>query len=203
MNINNKFILVLILSFAAINQNAFSQSNEELVQNGINDYQDGNYKNAVDLFDQAIKNTKSTEQDLPIDNVSVESDLGVSTETDVRVSTEGYAGVSDEELAGVSNEKDIRVSTEKYVSDPLHYEGSELAKLYFYRGRANMQLGNKEQALQDFDKSVQLDPSFSEAYFRRAIASHNLEKRNVCADLKKAMEMGHSSAETLYNDLCN
>ena len=203
MNINNKFILVLILSFATINQNAFSQSNEELVQNGINDYQDGNYKNAVDLFDQAIKNTKSTEQDLPIDNVSVESDLGVSTETDVRVSTEGYAGVSDEEDVGVSNEKDIRVSTEKYVSDPLHYQGSDLAKLYFYRGRANMQLGNKEQALQDFDKSVLLDSSFSEAYFRRAIASHNLDKGEVCADLKKAMEMGHSSAETLYNDLCN
>ncbi len=203
MNINYKFILVLILSFAAINQNAFSQSNEELVQNGINDYQDGNYKNAVDLFDQAIKNTESTEQDLPIDNVSVESDLGVSTETDVRVSTEGYAGVSDEEDVGVSNEKDIGVSTEKYVSDPLKYQGSDLAKLYFYRGRANMQLGNKEQALQDFDKSVQLDPSFSEAYFRRAIASHNLDKGDVCADLKKAMEMGHSSAETLHKDLCN
>ncbi len=35
MNINNKFILVLILSFAAINQNAFSQSSEELVQNAL------------------------------------------------------------------------------------------------------------------------------------------------------------------------
>jgi tetratricopeptide (TPR) repeat protein len=203
MNINYKFILVLILSFAAINQNAFSQSNEELVQNGINDYQDGNYKNAADLFDQAIKNTKSTEQDLPIDNVSVESDLGVSTETDVQVSQENYVGVSDEEHVGVSNEKYIGVSTEKYVSDPLHYEGSELAKLYFYRGRANMQLGNKDQALQDFDKSVQLDPSYSEAYFRRAIANHNLDKGEVCEDLKKAMEMGHSSAETLHKDLCN
>ena len=63
----------MILSFAAINQNAFSQSNEELVQNGINEYQDGNYmRHAADLFNQAIKNTKSTEQDLPIDNVSVE-----------------------------------------------------------------------------------------------------------------------------------
>ena len=70
----------------------------------------------------------------------------------------------------------IGVSTEKYVSDPLNYEGSELAKLYLYRGRANMQLGNKEKALLDFDKAVQLDPSYSEAYFRRAIANHNLDK---------------------------
>ena len=66
-----------------------------------------------------------------------------------------------------------------------------------------MQLGNKEQAFQDFDKAVELDPSFSEAYFRRAIANHNLEKGDVCEDLKKAMEIGHSSAETLFNDLCN
>ncbi len=203
MNINNKFILVLILSFAAINQNSFSQSNEELVQNGINEYQDGNYEDAIDIFNSALKNTESIEQDLPIDNVSVESDLSVSTETDVQVSPESYVGVSDEELAGVSNEKYIGVSTEKHVSDPLHYQGSDLAKLYFYRGRTNMQLGNKEQALQDFDKSVELDPSYSEAYFRRAIASHNLDKGDVCADLKKAMEMGHSSAETLYNNMCN
>jgi len=203
MNIKYKFILVLVLSFVAVNQNTFSQSNEELVQNGINEYQDGNYEDAIDIFNSALKNTESIEQDLPIDNVSVESDLSVSTETDVQVSPESYVGVSDEELAGVSNEKYIGVSTEKHVSDPLHYQGSDLAKLYFYRGRTNMQLGNKEQALQDFDKSVELDPSYSEAYFRRAIASHNLDKGDVCADLKKAMEMGHSSAETLYKDLCN
>ena len=203
MKIINKFILVLILSFAAISQNAFSQSNEELVQNGINDYQDGNYQNAVDLFDQAIKNTKSIEQDLPIVNVSEESNINVSTERDVQVSKESYVGVSDEEHIGVSKIELTGASPKNYISDPLNYEGSELAKLYFYRGRTNMQLGNKEEALQDFDKSVQLDPSYSEAYFRRAIANHNLDKGDVCADLKKSMEMGHSSAETLYKDLCN
>ena len=202
MNINYKFIFVLILSFAAINQIAFSQSNEELVQNGINEYQDGNYKNAVDLFDDAIKNTESTKQDLPIDNVSDKSDVSVNTKTDVNVSKEGYVGVSDEEHVGVSKKEYTGISTEKYVSDPLNYEGSDLAKIYFYRGRANMQLGNKEEALKDFDKSVQLNPSYSEAYFRRAIASHNLEKSDVCKDLKKAMEMGHSSAKTLYNNMC-
>jgi len=203
MNINNKFILVLIFSFAAINQNSFSQSNEELVQNGINEYQDGNYKNAIDIFNSALKNTESNESIVPTINDSEESDISVGTETDVQVSPESYVGVSDEEHVSVSKKEYTGVSTEKYVSDPLHYEGSELAKLYFYRGRANMQLGNKDQALQDFDKSVQLDPSYSEAYFRRAIASHNLDKGEVCADLKKAMEMGHSSAETLYKDLCN
>ena len=203
MNINYKFILVMVLSFIAINQIALAQSNEELVQNGINEYQDGNYKDAIDLFDHALKNTESNEQDLPIVNVSEESNINVSTERDVQVSKEGYVGVSDEEHVSVSKKEYTGVSTEKYVSDPLHYEGSELAKLYFYRGRANMQLGNKDQALQDFDKSVQLDPSYSEAYFRRAIASHNLDKGEVCADLKKAMEMGHSSAEILHKNLCN
>jgi len=203
MNINNKFILVLILSFAAINQNSFSQSNEELVQNGINEYQDGNYEDAIDIFNSALKNTESNEQDLPIVNVSEESNINVSTERDVQVSKESYVGVSDEEHIGVSKIELTGASPKNYISDPLNYEGSELAKLYFYRGRTNMQLGNKEEALQDFDKSVQLDPSYSEAYFRRAIASHNLDKGDVCTDLKKSMEMGHSSAEILYKNLCN
>ena len=203
MNINNKFILVLILSFAAINQNSFSQSNEELVQNGINEYQDGNYEDAIDIFNSALKNTESNESIVPTVNDSEESNVSVSTETNVQVSKEGYVGVSDEEHVGVSKKGYTGVSTEKYVSDPLHYEGSELAKLYFYRGRGNMQLGNKEEAFQDFDKAVQLNPSYSEAYFRRAIASHDLEKGDVCEDLKKALEMGHSSAESLYNNLCN
>ena len=203
MNIKYKFILVMVLSFVAVNQNTFSQSNEELVQNGINEYQDGNYEDAIDLFNHALKNTESNEQDLPIVNVSDESNINVSTERDVQVSKESYVGVSGEELVGVSNEEFIGVSTKKYVSDPLHYEGSELGKIYLYRGRANMQLGNKEEAFQDFDKAVQLNPSYSEAFFRRAIVSHDLEKGDVCEDLKKALEMGHSSAETLYNNLCN
>ena len=211
MNIKYKFILVLILSFVAINQNAFSQSNEELVQKGINEYQVGNYEDAIDLFNHAIQNNESNKQDLPIDNdseeadvsVSTETDVSVSTETDVSVSTETDVKVSKEGYVGVSTKEYTGVSTEKYISDPLQYEGSELAKIYLYRGRANMQLGNKEQAFQDFDKAIELDPSFSEAYFRRAIANHNLEKGDVCEDLKKAMEIGHSSAETLFNDLCN
>jgi len=203
MNIKYKFILVLILSFVAVNQNTFSQSNEELVQNGINEYQDGNYEDAIDIFNSALKNTESNESIVPTVNDSEESDISVSTETDVQVSKEGYVGVSDEEHVGVSKKEYTGDSTEKYVSDPLNYEGSDLGKIYLYRGRANMQLGNKEEAFQDFDKAVQLNPSYSEAFFRRAIASHNLDKGDVCKDLKKALEMGHSSAETLYNNLCN
>jgi len=203
MTINNKFILVLVISLIVINQIALAQSNEELVQKGISEYQDGNYKDAVDIFNHALKNTESNESVVPTVNVSEESNINVSTERDVQVSKEGYVGVSGEELVGVSNEEFIGVSTEKYVSDPLHYEGSELGKIYLYRGRANMQLGNKEEAFQDFDKAVQLNPSYSEAFFRRAIVSHDLEKGDVCEDLKKALEMGHSSAETLYINLCN
>jgi tetratricopeptide (TPR) repeat protein len=203
MNINYKFISILILSILAINQITFSQSNDGLVQKGINEYQDGNYKTAIDIFNSALKNTESNESVVPTVTDSEASDVSVSTETDVNVSTEVYVGVSDEEHVGVSKKEYMGVSTEKYVSDPLQYEGSELGKIYLYRGRANMQLGNKEEALKDFDKSVQLNPSYSEAYFRRAIASHNLEKGDVCEDLKKAMEMGHSSAKTLYNNMCN
>ena len=68
MNIYYKIIPVLFLFIITINQITVGQSNEELVQKGINEYQDGNYEDAVDLFDNALKNIKSTEQDLHIDN---------------------------------------------------------------------------------------------------------------------------------------
>ena len=202
MNINYKFILISVFSFISVNQITVGQSNEELVQKGINEYQNGNYENAIDLFNSALNNTESIESDVPIVNVSEESDITVSKESDVQVSKEEYVGVSSEELAGDSKTELTGVSPENYVSDPLNYKGSDLGKIYLYRGRANMQLGNTEQAFQDFDNAVQFSPSYSEAYFRRAIASHDLEKGDVCEDLKKAMEMGHSSAETLYNNLC-
>ena len=202
MNIKYKFVPLLFISILVLNQNALSQSNEELVQKGINEYQDGNYDAAVEIFNNALKNTESTKQDLPTDNVSEETDVSVSTETDVQVSKKGYVGVSDEERVGVSKKEYTGISTEKYVSDPLNYQGSELSKIYLYRGRSNMRLGNKEQAFQDFDKAVELNPSYSEAYFRRAIASSNLEKGDVCVDLMKAMEIGHNSAEILYNEMC-
>lgn len=202
MKINYKFILVLVFSFIAINQIAVGQSTEELVQQGINLYQDGNYKEAIENFNSALNNIESTESDLPLVSVSKESDNTVSTETDVPVSKETYVGVSNEETVGISETQLTVVSHESYVSDPLNYKGSDLGKIYLYRGRANMQLGNKVEAFQDFDKAVQMNPSYSEAYFRRAIASHSLEKGDACEDLKKAMKLGHSSAETLYNSFC-
>jgi tetratricopeptide (TPR) repeat protein len=198
-----KFYLVLILSFFAINQIALSQSDDKLVQEGIAEYQHGNYENAVDLFNDAIKQIKSTESEEPTVNDSEELTVSVSEESVVKVSEESYIGTSDEKLVGVSTSELTGTSTEKYISDPLNYDGSELGKIYLYRGRANMQLGNKEEAFQDFDKAVQLNPSYSEAYFRRAIASHKLDKDNVCEDLLKAMKAGHSSAELLYDEWCN
>jgi len=203
MNINYKFILIVVVSFIAINHIAFSQSNEKLVQEGIAEYQHGNYENAIDLFNGAIKKIESIKSDVPTVNDSEELTVSVSKESIVKVSEESYIGTSDEKLVGVSTSEFTGTSTEKDISDPLSYDGSELGKIYLYRGRTNMQLGNKEEAFQDFDKAVQLNPSYSEAYFRRAIASHKLDKDNVCEDLLKAMKAGHSSAEALYDEWCN
>jgi tetratricopeptide (TPR) repeat protein len=203
MIINYRIMFVLILSFFTINQIALSQTDNKLVREDIAEYQHGNYENAVDLFNDAIKQIKSTESEEPNVNDSEELIVSVSEESVVKVSEESYIGTSDEKLVGVSTSELTGTSTEKYISDPLSYDGSELGKIYLYRGRTNMQLGNKEKAFQDFDKAVQLNPSNSEAYFRRAIASQKLDKDNVCEDLLKAMKAGHSSAELLYDEWCN
>ncbi len=48
-----------------------------------------------------------------------------------------------------------------------------------------MQLGNYEEAINDFNKSIEIDPLFSEAYFRGAIANYKLKSADVF-EIKKS-----------------
>ncbi len=96
----------------------------------------------------------------------------------------------------------METSTKKYYAEPLEYQGDEPAKIYLYRGRTYLQLGNKEAALNDFDKAVSLDPTLSDALFRRAVENSNVDPSKACPDLLAAIERGHKSAKELYDLIC-
>jgi tetratricopeptide (TPR) repeat protein len=96
----------------------------------------------------------------------------------------------------------METSTKKYYAEPLEYQGDEPAKIYLYRGRTYLQLGNKEAALNDFDKAVSLDPTLSDALFRRAVENSNVDPNKACPDLLAAIERGHKSAKELYDLIC-
>ncbi|MFI5237521.1 MAG: tetratricopeptide repeat protein, partial [Ignavibacteriales bacterium] len=102
----------------------------------------------------------------------------------------------------VSQKEKIDAETKKYISAPLEYMGDEPAKVYLYRGRTYLQLGNKEAALNDFDKAISLDPELSDAMFRRALANTNVDPDKACPDLVAAIKRGHQSAKELYDLIC-
>lgn len=63
-------------------------------------------------------------------------------------------------------------------------------------------LGRKD-ALSDFNKVIQLNPSKPESYINRAIYYLNYNiKGDFCSDLKKAVSLGSKQAEAILKDNC-
>ena len=197
------FALIIFICFCFLSEFSSAQSNEQLVQEGISNYQHGNYEKAIELFNKALRNIARTQKDLQLANVSVKTEITVSKESDVQVSNERNVGVSDRQFIGVSRRENTRISPKNNVTNPLNFQGAISGKIYIYRGRAYLELGMTRKAFNDFDNAMNLNPLYAEVYFRRAITYRNPEEDDICEDLKSAMEVGYRSAETLYDRLCN
>ena len=72
------------------------------------------------------------------------------------------------------------------------------------RGRLSYMLGNNPAALEDFSKSIRLDPEDATAYFNRGVAYYILGAHNAdaVADFKKAAELNPKDAyAAIWRDL--
>lgn len=195
--------IVLLLCSLALSPEIFCQSSSELIQTGLSSYQNGDYEVALTSFNSAIQTSGSdVSSDLPLDSESQIEDTGESQEVDDSESQIQYDKESVETNTGESQIQTIDASTIQQYSDPLNYQGDDPADLYLYRGQTNLKLGNKQAALNDFDTAISLDPSYSDAYFRRAIANYQVDPDKVCPDLQTAIDNGHQSAQELFNLIC-
>ena len=52
---------------------------------------------------------------------------------------------------------------------------SQTAQDWFNRGSAKSNSGNFREAISDFDKVIQLDPNFEDAYYYRGMAKNSLQ----------------------------
>lgn len=195
----NQILIVLSFLVIVFGSNLSAQSSSELVQTGVIHYNSGNYESALNSFNSALMKTQESE---PLAEDSKEEDIAVSSEKDVSVSNESHVETSNEEYIEVSQESTINTSTEKYMSDPLKHQGEDQSSIYLYRGRTHLQMGNEEAALNDFDKAIELNPTQSDAYFRKALINTNVNPEQVCPDLINAMSHGHESAKELYELVC-
>lgn len=197
------FTIVIISCFCLLSEFSIAQSNEQLVQEGITYYHHGNYEKAIELFNKALRNIASTQKVIQLANVSVRTDIAVSNKSNVGLSDDRYMGVSNVQFVGVSRREFTRVSPKNHVTNPLSFHGSIAGKIYIYRGRAYLKLGQRRKAFSDFDKALYLNPLYSEAFFRRSIRYQDPEIDDICGDLKKAMQMGYNSGKMFYYKLCN
>ena len=196
-----KILISALFIILIFDSEIFSQSSSELVQAGFNNYKNGDYQAAIMSFNAALE-TSSTEMNNAVTEESNENYVRESTKKYTDETQKQYMETSSKTYTGISKREKVSTETKKYESTPLEYQGDEPAKIYLYRGRTYLQLGNKQAALNDFDKAVSLDPALSEVYFRRALAEMDVDPNKACPDLLAAIERGHQSAKELYDLIC-
>ena len=85
----------------------------------------------------------------------------------------------------------------KYMnSDECHINPSSL----FYRGNLFDDLGNKEMAMTDYNKAIELEPDYAKAYNNRGNIYYYLENKEMAmADYNKVIELDPNAAKAYNN----
>lgn len=75
-----------------------------------------------------------------------------------------------------------------------------LARAFFYRGRALAARNQFDQAIQDFDQAIRLDPAFPDAFNFRGVAwAGEGQFERAIADFDQAIHLDANYAEAIYN----
>ncbi len=91
-------------------------------------------------------------------------------------------------------EQAIKYYSKKIKAEPYNYIN------YFERGTANLKLGSYACALDDFNKTIELNSEYSDAYVNRAIAYYTLgDSKNALNDCNMSIKLNPASAIPYYN----
>jgi len=85
-----------------------------------------------------------------------------------------------------------------YLSVP-----SNSAPDYLFRGKLYAHLNNHSDAILDFNKAIEIDPSYDQAYMHRGISKTELNQNDACSDLLKAKELGLKAASQYLKKYCH
>jgi tetratricopeptide (TPR) repeat protein len=194
--------IIVISCICILPQFAASQTISEFVQEGMINYHEGKYENALEYFNEALGITAFIQRDVQIASIAEESDIFVDSDYGIGTSKKYYVGTSPVKHIVVQKREFTGVSPKYYVDEPFYFQEPNLAVIYNYRARTYLKMGMTDKAFDDFDKVLFLDPLLSEIYFRKAVSYQEAMGVDVCGELKMAMEMGHISAKIYYNMLC-
>ena len=79
----------------------------------------------------------------------------------------------------------------------------ETAHAYTARGQLKVQLSLFKSALKDYNKALEIDPKFGNAYYNRATIHYIMgDNELACADWKSANELGVPNTEETLKTMC-
>ena len=75
---------------------------------------------------------------------------------------------------------------------------------YVYFNRGNAYFGKKDYiaAMADYNKALQMNKSYTEAYCQRGLVKSYLGDKTCCDDLKKAIKLDSPDAKEAYEKNC-
>jgi tetratricopeptide (TPR) repeat protein len=204
--------LLLFTFLNLIITNAFSQTSDELVRQGLKKELNKNYQGAFNDFQNAtIKDPTNAEayyyEALVCEKVfSIETikllnlkmcSLNKAIELNPNyVEAYFYRGLEKFNLNdywGAISDYNTAIEI-----DPNSYE------TYAYRGVAKFQLKDNSGALNDFNKAIEINPKYAFAYGSRGIFKFNLgQKIEACLDFSKSGELGNKGAYDYIKQYCN
>ena len=75
--------------------------------------------------------------------------------------------------------------------------------IYYYRGNSKFKLYDYIGAIDDYSRSIELNPNNKMSYFNRGLSKLGLkQKENGCLDLSKAGELGFEFAYEVIKEKC-
>jgi Flp pilus assembly protein TadD len=96
-----------------------------------------------------------------------------------------------------------QISIQPATSQPIQQPATQIAQStqtaadYIAQGDAKYNSGDKQGAIQDYDRAIELDPENAEAYTDRGVAKSDLgDKQGAIEDVNKAAELFKQQGET-------
>jgi len=195
-------VIAIICCICFLPQFAVSQTISELVQEGMNNFHYGEYTTALEYFNDALEITALIQRDVPIVPIAENYDQVLSSKYYIGISKKQYVGVAPIDHIVVFEREFTETIPIYLVPKPFHFQEPNKSVIFNYRARTYLKMGMLAKAYEDFDRVLFLDPLQSEIYFKRAVAYQEAMGVDVCAELKKAMEMGFFSAKIYHHLLC-
>ncbi len=79
-----------------------------------------------------------------------------------------------------------------------------ISKQYFEKARNKSLKGDERGAILDYNKCIELNPKYADAYYGRGFAKYySNDKNGACLDWSQAGELGYADAYSTIKEKCN